>query len=763
MRDEKAWKWVGEHQLGYDIWEKKYRHNNETFDQWLDRVSGGYSDVRRLIEEKKFLFGGRILANRGLNNSGVKSTLSNCYVLSVDDSIESIYKCCSDIARTYSYGGGVGIDISKLRPAGAFVNNSAKSTSGAVSFMKTFDVVTGTICQNGRRGALMISIDINHPDVEEFINIKANTDQITNANISVRVSDEFMRAVESDSDYILKWPCDLDLSKFSKEYLDAPYNTLTYIEDHTNNNAICYIKKIKAKQLFQKLAENNWNYAEPGVLYWDRIDHWNMMDKNEEFKYAGVNPCAEEPLTDGSACLLGSMNIASYVSNKEFDWEEFSSDVKTATIALNEALVEGTPLHPLQIQRDSAAKWRAIGLGIFDLAGALVKLGITYGSSDAIEFAKKLTSVMLVYSYMQSCDLNKDNLLPLNNLFESEFYNKQILPYLPEEYIGKYPLNSQLLTIAPTGTLSTMLNALSGGGEPAFALSYTRTTKSLHGKDVTYEVHPKLVTDYMSQHNCTFDQLPPEFISSDKLSWKQRIDMQAALQTSIDASISSTVNLDEDVTVEEVYDLYMYAWKKGLKGVTIFRRNCARAAILNDRPQKETPKELQRGEIIKAGDNCIGLKRTLMTGCGSLHLQAFFNPETGELLETYLSKGSQGGCNNFMIGLSRMMSLAARGGIKIESILDQLKSCGTCPSYAVRKATKGDVSLGSCCPTAVGNALKDMHKEVLERIQCCEPMKSEKREALIIDTKNKCPECGAELEFSGGCNSCPSCGFSKCS
>ena len=763
MRDEKAWKWVGEHQLGYDIWEKKYRHNHETFDQWLDRVSGGNTDVRKLIEEKKFLFGGRILANRGLNNSGIKSTLSNCYVLSVDDSIESIYKCCSDIARTYSYGGGVGIDISKLRPAGAAVNNSAKSTSGAVSFMKTFDVVTGTICQNGRRGALMISIDINHPDIEEFINIKANTDQITNANISVRVSDEFMKAVETDSDYTLKWPCDLDLSKFSKEYLDAPYNTLTYIEDHTNNNAICYIKKVKAKQLFQKLAENNWNYAEPGILYWDRIDHWNMMDKNEEYQYAGVNPCAEEPLLSGMACLLGSMNIASYVNDKEFNWETFSNDVKTATIALNEALVEGTPLHPLQIQRESAAKWRAIGLGIFDLAGALVKLGITYGSSDAVEFAKKLTSVMLVYSYMQSCDLNTDNLLPLDNLFDSEFYKKQIAPYLPEEYIGKYPLNSQLLTIAPTGTLSTMLNALSGGGEPAFALSYTRTTKSLHGKDVTYEVHPKLVADYMAQHECTFDQLPPEFISSDKLSWKQRIDMQAALQTSIDASISSTVNLDEDVTAEEVYDLYMYAWKKGLKGVTIFRRNCARAAILNDRPQKEIPKELQRGEIIKAGDNCIGLKRTLMTGCGSLHLQAFFNPETGELLETYLSKGSQGGCNNFMIGLSRMMSLAARGGIKIESILDQLKSCGTCPSYAVRKATKGDVSLGSCCPTAVGNALKDMHKEVLERIQCCEPVKSERREEIIVDNKNKCPECGAELEFSGGCNSCPSCGFSKCS
>ena len=762
MRDEKAWKWVGEHQLGYDIWKKKYQHNNETFDQWLDRVSGGNADVRKLIEEKKFLFGGRILANRGLNNSGIKSTLSNCYVLSVDDSIESIYKCCSDIARTYSYGGGVGIDISKLRPARAFVNNSAKSTSGAVSFMKTFDVVTGTICQNGRRGALMISIDINHPDIEEFINIKANTDQITNANISVRVSDEFMRAVESDSDYILKWPCDLDLSKFSKEYLDAPYNTLTYIEDHTNNNAVCYIKKVKAKQLFQKLAENNWNYAEPGVLYWDRIDHWNMMDKNEEFKYAGVNPCAEEPLTDGSACLLGSMNIAAYVNNGNFDSDIFERDVKIATIALNEALREGTPLHPLQIQRDSAEKWRAIGLGMFDLAGALAKLHIVYGSEEAVQAAEEITRIMLMSAFEQSCELNPEN-IPFDNLFESEFYQKQILPHLSDKYKGRYPFNSQLLTIAPTGTISTMLNAFSGGAEPAFALSYTRTTKSLHNEDVTYEVHPKLVANYMAEHNCTFDQLPPEFISSDKLNWEQRIDMQAALQTNIDASISSTVNLDENVTIEEVYNLYAYAWKKGLKGVTIFRRNCARAAILNDRPQKETSKELQRGEIIKAGDNCIGLKRTLMTGCGSLHLQAFFNPETGELLETYLSKGSQGGCNNFMIGLSRMMSLAARGGIKIESILDQLKSCGTCPSYAVRKATKGDVSLGSCCPTAVGNALKDMHKEVLERIQCCEPVKGEKREEIIVDTKNKCPECGAELEFSGGCNSCPSCGFSKCS
>lgn len=288
MKDEKAWKWVNEQQLGYDIWEKKYRHNNESFDQWLDRVSGGYGEIRKLIEEKKFLFGGRILSNRGVSQDGVKATLSNCYVLSVDDSIESIYKCCSDIARTYSYGGGVGIDISKLRPNGAVVHNSAKTTSGAVSFMKTFDTVTSTICQNGRRGALMISMDVRHPDIEEFIDIKANTDQITSANISVRVNDDFMRAVENNEDYLLHWPCkDVDFNFL----IESPYNQLQQTE--ALDGQTIYYKRVKARDLFYKLAKNNWNYAEPGILYWDRIDHWNMMDKNDEFQYAGVNPCAK--------------------------------------------------------------------------------------------------------------------------------------------------------------------------------------------------------------------------------------------------------------------------------------------------------------------------------------------------------------------------------------------------------------------------------------------------------------------------------------
>ena len=308
MRDEKAWKWVGEHQLGYDIWEKKYRHNNETFDQWLDRVSGGNTDVRKLIEEKKFLFGGRILANRGVTDR--KVTYSNCYVMNPpEDNLESIFQCASDLARTYSYGGGCGIDLSKLRPKGAITNNAAKESTGPVSFMDIYSQVTGTISQSGRRGALMVSLDVRHPDIEEFIDCKTDLNRVNYANISVRVNDEFMKAVESDSDYLLTWPCNSDLS--SSRYCSmwpAEYNILAKIGD-------VYVKKIKAKQLFQKLAENNWNYAEPGILYWDTMENHNLLNTNKEFKYSGINPCGELPMNAGSSCLLGSINLSEFIVN----------------------------------------------------------------------------------------------------------------------------------------------------------------------------------------------------------------------------------------------------------------------------------------------------------------------------------------------------------------------------------------------------------------------------------------------------------------
>ena len=246
--EQEAFNWLGKNKLSYDIWDKKYRFNGESFQEWLDRVSNNDEEVKQLIKEKKFLFGGRILANRNIDLKG--KTYSNCYVLpKIEDSIESIYDTCAKLARTYSYGGGCGVDISNLRPKGAIVNNAAKTTTGAVSFMDTFSQVTETIGQNSRRGALMISISCIHPDIQEFINIKNDLNKVTAANISVRVTDDFMMAVEQDKDFILKYPVDktyknIDLSNIN-------YNELINVEMTDGSKG--YIKKVKAKEVFKLL------------------------------------------------------------------------------------------------------------------------------------------------------------------------------------------------------------------------------------------------------------------------------------------------------------------------------------------------------------------------------------------------------------------------------------------------------------------------------------------------------------------------------
>lgn len=746
--------WLGkDNKLGQDIWERKYQFNGETFDQWIDRVSGGNEEVKQLIKDKKFLFGGRILSNRGLEDKGVKTTLSNCYVIEPpSDSIESIFDCAKKLARTFSYGGGCGVDISNLAPRGATVRNAAKTTTGSVSFMDLYSLITGLIGQNNRRGALMLSISCEHPDLEEFINIKSDLDKVTKANISIRITDKFMAAVKNKQPFTLK-----------------------FTRKETGETIL---KTIDAADFFHKMCEVNWDYAEPGMLFWDRIENWNLLNCDNNFRYAGTNPCAEEPLPAGGSCLLGSINLAEFATPHGFNFDDFRKTVHIATIGLNEVLDEGLPLHPLQEQRDSVRDWRQIGLGIFGLADLLIKMGIKYGSPEAIDLCDMIGHAMADEALKTSALLAKEyGPYPKYNpeaVEQSAYYSKNALGET-KQLVKEYGLrNSQLLTIAPTGTLSTMLG-VSGGIEPIFANYYTRKTESLKGHDEYYKVYTPIVKDYMEKNNLKDDsELPNYFVTAQTLDYKNRIYMQSVWQTHIDASISSTVNVPNDFTVEQVEGLYMTAWEAGLKGVTIFRDGCKRAGILTTSDSKkddetsEKPKTtLSRGMIIKADDNCVGKKRTLQTGCGTLHCEAFFDPDTGELLETYLSKGSSGGCHLYMIGLSRMISLAARGGIDIWSIVDQLKSSGTCPSYAVRTATKHDTSKGSCCPVAIGNALIDMYKEMQDEIsddseEVIDTPKQPKKKIVANATSSKCPQCGGNLVFEGGCNTCKDCGWSKC-
>ena len=593
----------------------------------------------------------------------------------------------------------------------------------------------------------MISLACDHPDIEEFIEIKSDLERVTKANISIRITDKFMQAVENNEDFVL-----------------------SFTREETNDTIT---KTINARELFHKICEMNWDYAEPGMLFWDRIENWNMLSNDSNFHYAGTNPCAEEPLPAGGSCLLGSLNLSEFVTKeKEFDFGSFGSAVDIAVRALNEVLDEGLALHPLQEQRDSVRDWRQIGLGIFGLADMLIKMRIRYGSEESIVLCNNIGLAMADKAiYTSSIMAQEDGTYPKYDstaITTSSFLRENVSNGTYRKVTTHGLRNSQLLTIAPTGSLSSMFG-VSGGIEPIFANYYTRKTESLHGQDEYYKVYTPIVAQYMKDHNITDDSMLPDFfVTAQDLDYKDRIAMQAVWQNHIDASISSTVNVPNSFTVEDTENLYMLAWKSGLKGVTIFRDGCKRIGILttNETKTDENKPELQRGYVIPASDHVVGKKRTLTTGCGSLHATAFFDSTTGDLMETYLSKGSSGGCNNYMIGLSRMMSLAARAGCNVHHIVDQLNSCGVCPSYAVRKATKNDTSKGSCCPMAVGNALlemwKEMQSELSEHGTIVHSATTSVTNMNNTIQSHKCPECGEPITHEGGCNICKNCGWTKC-
>ena len=801
--------WLGkDNKVGCDIWRKKYQRNGETFIEWLDRVSGGDEIIRQDILDKKFLFGGRILSNRGIQDR--KVTYSNCYVIEPpEDNIESIFDAAKKLARTYSYGGGCGIDVSKLAPRGATINNAAKETTGAVSFMDLYNLTTSLIGQNGRRGALMLSINCNHPDLEEFIDVKTDLTKLTKANISVRVTDEFMKAV-----------------------VVGEYHDLEFVRDETGE---VIIRTVFAPDIFKKLCTNNWTYGEPGMLFWDRIEKWNLLANDPEFKFAGVNPCAEEPLPAGGSCLLGSINLSAFVKDGKFDFDDFADTVSHAVIALNEVLDEGLELHPLFEQRKSVADWRQIGLGIFGLADMLIKMGIEYGSADSIYLCDRIGFVMADTAIGTSAYLARDE-KPYNK-FKPEALDKNLYfientSEATKKAVKRFGLrNSQLLTIAPTGSISTMLG-VSGGIEPIFDISYTRKTESLHDEDVYYKVFTPIVKEYLDNNEVIYDLntgepvLPKYFVTAKKIEPKKRIQMQSIWQKHIDASISSTVNLPASATVKDVEKLYISAWKNGLKGLTVFRENCARTGILtsdklkDEKPKRDDgidavvamkevmsiPNEIINPKPVEATEcerlifnNIVPVTRKALgkrldgatyvkkTACGKLYI-TINRDENDNLVEVFIDPGKSGGCVANAESLGRMASTMLRGGISIESIIDSTKGV-KCSACTQAKGSKKDID-GLSCGDIIARTIKEEYDRLHGKISCrdevdscakcenkCElgmeevPNKETSRLENIAKMLNPenwvvpastCPECGVEMISEGGCVTCKNCGYSKC-
>ena len=766
-----------------DTWNKKYRHDNESLDDWFKRVSGGNKAVERLIREKKFIFGGRILANRGIASEDNKVTYSNCYVLEPPkDNIESIFDTAKELARTYSYGGGCGVNISNLRPKGSKVRNSAKSTTGATSFMDLYSMVTGLIAQKGRRGALMICMDARHPDIEEFIDIKKDLSRVNFANISVMVDDDFMKNAEIQN--------------------VTETNYVVYDEKGKVIDKIPY--EINYANLLYKLAENNWGYAEPGMLFWDRVRTHNLLTAYEEFEYAGTNPCGELPLPAYGSCNLGSINLSRYVLNPftekaEFDFNELSKDIEVCVTALNDVMREGRDLHPLEKQKQVIDDYRQIGLGVTGLADMFIKMNMKYGSEDSINLCSKIWNLMFnkavqasaLYGYMHRLE-------PFKGFSFEKFQQSDMYDLLDWDSInlvksfGMY--NSQLLTVPPAGSISILLDC-SSGIEPNFEWHYKRKVESMYPEPKIINCTAGIIREFENAEPGV--RIPDSFITAHEVNYLDRIEVQGAIQNYIDGSISSTVNLPHEATVDDVFNLYVTAWRKGLKGVTVYRDGCEREGVLTTKDTKkkeptptvqadvDVPVQLQRGEKKPIAEDTIYYKREVKIGCGELNLFIGWSEKEQALQDFWVKRKGKGGCECNIETTVISMSLLQRVGASYEILREGFSGVSDCNSFTRARAKSKPLSKGTNCGTAIFNTIeafenqmkgkepqhfpfpkeiKGLFRDVpleVNNINISPVEKSEKEVAEDYQ-RSKCPDCGALLKREGGCYTCHECGFNRC-
>jgi ribonucleoside-diphosphate reductase alpha chain len=789
-------KWLDDDYI-MDTWNKKYRNvvqkdentvNSETLHNWFKRVCNGNEELIKRMEDMKFLFGGRILANRGLVTKDHKVTLSNCYVLPpVEDNIDSIFGTAKDLATIFSRGGGVGIDISKLRYKGAPVRNSAETTTGAVSFMQLYDITTAIIGQKGRRGALIIAMDAEHPDVEDFINIKKDLNLITNANISVKVSDRFMRYAVENPGESYTMMCKL-------------------IDEETGETWHTHRITVTPSKILEHIAENNWKMAEPGVLFWDRMKNYNFIENNPYINITGVNPCGELPLPDYGSCNLGNINLSAYVREpfEEKAWFDFTAlthDVPIYVKALNDVLIEGKEYHPLHEQRDAIRYYRQIGLGITGLADMLIKMGIMYGSKEACQLVSEIYRVIINQSVIASVDYAVDNdyssYLGFNveNFCNCTFAQK-VLDRETKEYVkakGKV-YNSQFLTIPPTGSVSIILGNCSSGVEPNFAWQYNRKIETIYDEPRKVLVTAGIIKEYLDYVKGKLDvdmtveellktDLPPYFVTATNgVTYMQRVAMQSACQDYIDGAISGTVNLPNDATVEDIANLYKEAWLQGLKGITVYRVGSEREGILTEvtpvttseetkvepviipRGKKLEHLELQRGEKKAIAPDTIYYKEEVKIGCGELNLFIGYSPSEKALQDFWVKRKGNGGCERNIESTVISMSLLQRVGGSFEMLEESFKGIGSCNSFVHARSKGAKLSKGSNCGQAIFNTLYDFVKR-MEKNEGRYVLKQNFAEGdpnLPVVFGNPCPSCGKPLHRQGGCYTCDECGYNKC-
>lgn len=716
--DKQAFEWLNENQLSYDIWNNKYRFNNESFDEWLRRVSDSNKDIERLIIEKKFLFGGRTLANRGTD----KGSYSNCYSHGyIEDSLEGIMDAAKNIAMTFKAQGGQGLSLSKIRPKGSLIAGKFKS-DGIVPFMEIFNTVTESVSQGGsRKGALMMSLDINHPEIETFMTIKSDLKRINKANLSVEIDDDFMQKVERGD--------------------------------------------VEANRIFNILCEQACKYAEPGVIFTNRFRNYNLMEFVDEYQIETCNPCGEQPLPRHSACNLCSINLSEYVLNPftpnvAFDYDGFTKDIATIVAAMDEIIDENLDNHALQEQKNQVAKYRNIGIGVMGIHDMFIKFGFKYGNSNALILLDAIMYVLLRSSILASSALgaSRGNFPGYNsNMWKSSilkqaFTSDEIADLAHQGHMR----NCSLLSVAPCGSIGTMLN-VSTGIEPWFSTHYTRHTKSLNGeKETSYEVWAPIVKEAIDK-NWYADSI----VTANEVNSDSRIKLQGTVQRYVDTAISSTLNLPKDTTPEDIKKIYFNAWKEGLKGVTVYVDGSRDPILSTDSTPNTKEIPTHQFDVItpisrKTIGTTYGATHCKKCACGTLYITTNLDKD-GNLVEVFTHTSKGGICQANLNAVTRMISMALRSGVRIDEIEDQLKGIH-CPACQMTKA-KGNPVDGMSCPDIMSRTIKEF---VEGNIKPCINNKVELN-ALTANSNDVCPECGKSLVRSGGCVQCTNCGWSRCS
>lgn len=574
-----------DNEISRGILAAKYYHEGETTpQQFIDRVSsifkGDFRErIKEYITDGDFSPAGRTLYAAG-SRGKFKVSMSNCYILpSPEDNLESIFHSNYEIARIFSYGGGIGINISNLRPAGSRVHNVARTSTGAVSFMKIFNTTGEVISQNGRRGAQMVGLNCSHPDIYEFLHIKQNEEKLSSMNISILFTDEFMEAVRDDKEYTLRF--------------------------HAESTGENIERTIRARDFFREFCETQWDWGDPGALFSDRLNDYHLLAGYDEYQIEITNPCGEFGGNAYNACNLGSINLYNMIDDKFgnapfLNKEKFKQAVYDGVIALDEIVSYGYETQPLDENRTCIDDWRSLGLGLFGVADALVAMKLAYGSREASAFMENVMKIMLLSALRSSCDRAK--MKGTFGRYRREATEKSPIIQMVKELDGglyediqTYGLrNGTLLAIAPTGTISLLMGSFSGGCEPLYKISYERSTHKMEEVNGSFRVYAHSVKDLLRYHHLpltlTDDEIREKFpwvIESHDISFMDRVAMQAVMQKYVDNSISSTVNLKNDATPEDIWNIYLAAWESGCKGITVFRDGCRRGNILGVAAKKE--------------------------------------------------------------------------------------------------------------------------------------------------------------------------------